>query len=260
VPVTMRSSAYQRTYSPKKAELVHQWHVLDADGQTLGRLATQAASLLRGKHNPRYVPHMDCGDYVVIVNAEKIVVTGRKTGQKMYYRHTGYPGGLKEETLERLMNRKPERVLELAIEGMLPHTALGRAMYKKLRVYKGPSHPHLGQLAAPAGIQSAPRATSMGAPAAKPAPVAAPPTAAAPEPTASVAPETRVAPPAATSAAPAENAAPAPAVEPSTTAETIVAAPTGAASAEIPAAPATAASAAPEPAAAADAGITEESK
>src|SRR3954452_15069819 len=94
VPVTMRSSASQRTYSPKKAELVHAWHVLDAEGQTLGRLATQAASLLRGKHNPRYVPHMDCGDYVVIVNAEKIVVTGRKSGQKMYYRHSGYPGGL----------------------------------------------------------------------------------------------------------------------------------------------------------------------
>jgi large subunit ribosomal protein L13 len=174
----MRSSAFQRTYSPGKADLVHQWHVLDADGQTLGRLATQAASLLRGKHNPRYVPHMDCGDYVVVVNADKIQVTGNKRGQKMYYRHSGYPGGLKEETLEHLMNRKPERVVELAIEGMLPHTALGRAMYKKLRVYKGPAHPHQGQLAAPLGAQSAPKAASAGTPPARPAPATLPASAA----------------------------------------------------------------------------------
>ncbi len=211
MPVTMRSSASQRTYSPKKADLVHNWHVLDAEGQTLGRLATQAASLLRGKHNPRYTPHMDCGDYVVIVNAEKINVTGRKTGQKMYYRHSGYPGGLKEETLERLMKRKPERVVELAIQGMLPHTALGRAMYKKLRVYKGPSHPHQGQLAAPAGGQPARKAA---APAPATAAQAAPPPAqpsptAAPEPAASA--PAAAAPPAASTAAPPAGASTAPA-------------------------------------------------
>jgi large subunit ribosomal protein L13 len=142
----MRSSVSQRTYSPRKADLVHDWHLLDASGQTLGRLATRAASLLRGKHKVHYVPHMDCGDYVVIVNAEKVQVTGAKPGQKMYYRHSGYPGGLKEETYEQLLRRRPERVLELAIKGMLPKTALGRAMYKKLRVYKGPNHPHAGQL------------------------------------------------------------------------------------------------------------------
>jgi large subunit ribosomal protein L13 len=214
VPVTMRSSASQRTYSPKKSELVHAWHVLDAEGQTLGRLATQAASLLRGKHNPRYVPHMDCGDYVVIVNAEKINVTGRKTAQKMYYRHSGYPGGLKEETLERLLRRRPERVIELAIQGMLPHTALGRAMYKKLRVYKGPSHPHLGQIAAPAGAGAAPKVASTSAPAAKPAaPAAEPAASAAPPASATAAAETAApaaaagAPAAATTTTPAETTA-----------------------------------------------------
>jgi large subunit ribosomal protein L13 len=253
VPVTMRSSASQRTYSPKKAELVHQWHVLDAEGQTLGRLATQAASLLRGKHNPRYVPHMDCGDYVVIVNAEKIHVSGRKAGQKMYYRHSGYPGGLKEETLERLMRRRPERVIELAIQGMLPHTALGRAMYKKLRVYKGPSHPHLGQLAAPAAAQATPKAAAPAStPTATPAARAAQPSAAAaPEPAVSAAP------------APVQGDVPGAGAGPSgtelpATAPATAAAPTTALESAAP--PANAAPTGSESPAAPDAGATEESK
>jgi len=266
VPVTMRSSASQRTYSPKKTDLVHQWHVLDAEGQTLGRLATQAASLLRGKHNPRYVPHLDCGDYVVIVNAEKIVVSGRKASQKTYYRHSGYPGGLKEETLERLMHRKPERVVELAIKGMLPHTALGRAMYKKLRVYKGPRHPHQGQLAAPAGSQAAPKVAAPAAPAGAP--------------TGSVAPVTAPAAPAAAGARPvAPAAAPSPAPAPEVVQGDVPGAGAGPSGVELPAppqatesasapesaAPTTAPTANPAPAeseaaAAPEAGTTEESK
>jgi large subunit ribosomal protein L13 len=250
----MRSSASQRTYSPKKAELVHAWHVLDAEGQRLGRLATQAASLLRGKHNPRYVPHLDCGDYVVIVNAEKVEVSGNKPGQKMYYRHSGYPGGLKEETLERLMRRKPERVIELAIKGMLPHTALGRAMYKKLRVYKGPRHPHLGQVAALPGVEPAPRpAAAPSAPAAQPAPAA---TAAAPAAEAPAAPAAETPP--TTSAAPAASAAPATTETPTAPAEASTA--PASAPAEAPAAPAENAAVATEPETAAkpEAGTTEE--
>ncbi len=135
-----------KTYTPHKGDIIPNWHLIDAADETLGRLATRAATLLRGKHNPRYAPHQDTGDYVVIVNAEKLKVTGRKAEDKVYYRHSGYPGGLKEETLGQLLRRRPERVIELAIRGMLPKTALGRAMYKKLRVYKGPNHPHAGQL------------------------------------------------------------------------------------------------------------------
>ena len=136
-----------KTYTPHKGDIVRNWHLIDATDATLGRLATQAATLLRGKHNPRYTPNLDTGDYVVVVNAERIKVTGTKADDKVYYRHTGYPGGLKEETLGHLLKRRPERVLELAIRGMMPKTALGRAMYKKLRVYKGPNHPHGGQFA-----------------------------------------------------------------------------------------------------------------
>jgi large subunit ribosomal protein L13 len=249
----MRSSASQRTYSPKKADLVHQWQVLDAEGQTLGRLATRAASLLRGKHNPRYTPHMDCGDYVVIVNAEKIHVTGRKASQKMYYRHSGYPGGLKEETLERLLKRRPERVVELAIQGMLPHTALGRAMYKKLRVYKGPSHPHQGQLAAPAGAQSAPKtaAPASGAAATPAAPTTQLSAAGAPEPAASAA------------SAPVQGDVPGAGAGPSGTAQPATAPATTAAPTTASESAAPTADAAPttsETAAASEAGTTEERK
>jgi large subunit ribosomal protein L13 len=139
-----------KTYTPHKGDIVRKWHLIDATDATLGRLATQAASLLRGKHNPQYTPNLDTGDYVVVVNAERIKVTGTKADDKIYYRHSGYPGGLKEETLGHLLRRRPERVIEIAVKGMLPKTALGRAMYKKLRVYKGPSHPHSGQFAAAA--------------------------------------------------------------------------------------------------------------
>ena len=135
-----------KTFSPRPADVTREWRVIDADGQTLGRLATQAAIYLRGKHKPTYSPHMDMGDHVVIVNAEKIRVTGQKLQQKRYYRYSGYPGGLKSRTLAEQLAKFPTRVLEHAVRGMLPRTALGDAMYKKLHVYAGPSHPHRGQV------------------------------------------------------------------------------------------------------------------
>jgi large subunit ribosomal protein L13 len=134
------------TYSPRKADLTHDWHLIDAAGEPLGRLASRIAQLLRGKGKPTYATHMDGGDYVVVVNADKVVVTGRKAEQKVYYQHSGYPGGLKEIPYARMMARTPERVIEHAVKGMLPKTALGRAMYGKLRVYRGPNHPHAGQI------------------------------------------------------------------------------------------------------------------
>jgi large subunit ribosomal protein L13 len=134
-----------RTFSPKAGQITREWHVLDASGQTLGRLATQAATYLMGKHKPTYAQHLDTGDHVVIVNAEKIQVTGNKLKQKVYYRHSGYPGGLKSRTLAEMLGRFPERVLEKAVRGMLPKSALGEAMFKKLHVYAGPVHPHRGQ-------------------------------------------------------------------------------------------------------------------
>jgi large subunit ribosomal protein L13 len=137
-----------KTYSPKAREITRDWHVVDAAGQTLGRLAAEVASLLRGKHKPTYSPHLDMGDYVVVVNSEKIRVTGRKRQQKMYYRHTMYPGGLKVESLEKLLARHPTRVIERAVRGMLPHTRLGRALYRHLKVYAGPDHPHEAQVRA----------------------------------------------------------------------------------------------------------------
>jgi large subunit ribosomal protein L13 len=135
-----------KTYSPKKAEITHEWHLVDAAGQPLGRLASRVAQLLRGKHKPGYTPHLDVGDYVVVINAAKVAITGRKAEQKIYYRYSGYPGGLKQETFAQLLRRKPERVIEHAVRGMLPKTALGRHMYRKLRVYPGPTHPHQGQV------------------------------------------------------------------------------------------------------------------
>jgi large subunit ribosomal protein L13 len=137
-----------KTYSPKAREITHDWHVVDADGQTLGRLAVEVAGLLRGKHKPTYAPHMDMGDCVIVVNAEKIRVTGRKREQKMYYRHSTYPGGLKVESLEKLLARRPTRVIERAVKGMLPHNRLGRALYHHLKVYAGPDHPHESQVRA----------------------------------------------------------------------------------------------------------------
>ena len=134
-----------KTYAVKASEIERQWWVVDAADQTLGRLATRIATLLEGKHKPTYSPHIDTGDHVVVVNASRIKVTGNKLIQKRYYRHSGYPGGLKEESLQALMARKPELVIERAVKGMLPQNRIGRAMIKKLKVYRGPDHPHQAQ-------------------------------------------------------------------------------------------------------------------
>ncbi len=134
-----------KTFVPKAAEISRKWYVVDAEGQVLGRLASQVATILRGKHKPIYTPHMDVGDHVIIINAEKIRVTGKKAKQKKYFRHSGYPGGVRFETFTELMNRHPERILEKAIKGMLPHNRLGRKMFKKLKVYVGPNHVHQAQ-------------------------------------------------------------------------------------------------------------------
>ena len=134
-----------KTYSTKPADIERQWHVIDASEKTLGRLATQIAGLLMGKHKPIFCTHLDTGDYVVVINAEKVRVTGNKAKQKLYYRHTGYPGGLKTVTLEKLMETHPTRALEHAVKGMLPHTRLGNSMRKKLKVYAGYTHPHVAQ-------------------------------------------------------------------------------------------------------------------
>ena len=138
-----------KTYSAKSYEVERDWFVVDAQDQTLGRLATRVATLLRGKHKPIYTPHVDCGDYVIVVNADKINVTSQKLDQKIYYRHSGYPGGLRQVTLRRRLETHPERVIESAVRGMLPKTRLGRKMFKKLRVYAGPEHPHEAQQPTP---------------------------------------------------------------------------------------------------------------
>ena len=134
-----------RTISAREQDIQRDWYVVDAQGQTLGRLATQVATILRGKHKPIFTPHVDCGDYVVIINAEKIHTTGQKMTQKKYYRHSGYPGGLREITLRDQLEKFPNRVLESAVRGMLPKNRLGRKMFRKLKVYAGPNHPHEAQ-------------------------------------------------------------------------------------------------------------------
>jgi large subunit ribosomal protein L13 len=134
-----------KTYAVKASDIDRQWWLVDANDQTLGRLATRVATLLEGKHKPIYSPHMDTGDHVVVINAARIKVTGNKLLQKRYYRHSGYPGGLKEESLQTLLARKPALVIERAVKGMLPQSRLGRAMFKKLKVYGGPDHPHQAQ-------------------------------------------------------------------------------------------------------------------
>ena len=134
-----------KTFSAKPSDVQHDWYVVDAQGRTLGRLATEVARRLRGKHKPEYTPHVDTGDYIVVINAEKIRVTGNKLKDKMYYRHTGYVGNLKSESLETLLKRAPERVLELTVKGMLPRNPLGRQMLKKLKVIRGENHPHQAQ-------------------------------------------------------------------------------------------------------------------
>lgn len=181
-----------KTHSTKPDEITRQWHVIDASTKPLGRIATEVAYLLRGKHKPNYAPHLDMGDYVVVVNASKIQVTGRKLLQKLYYRHSGYPGGLRSVWLEKLLQTKPERVMEHAVRGMLPKTKLGRDMYRKLRVYAGPTHPHQAQVI---GGQRAPEtrtasAETVSAPVSPPAattpataaPETVPPAASTPEP------------------------------------------------------------------------------
>ena len=130
---------------PKASDIARKWYVVDAEGQVLGRLASQVANILRGKNKPIYTPNMDTGDYVIIINADKIRVTGTKAAAKEYYRHSGFPGGLKSETFTEAMEKHPERVIEHAVKGMLPKNTLGRAQGMKLKVYAGPEHPHMAQ-------------------------------------------------------------------------------------------------------------------
>ncbi len=134
-----------KTYTARAEDIKQEWFLVNAEGKTLGRLASEIAQVLRGKHKPIYTPHLDCGDVVIVVNAEKVRVTGRKLDQKMYYRHTGYPGGIKSISLRNQLQKHPERVLEAAVRGMLPKNRLGRKMFKKLKVYAGNSHPHQAQ-------------------------------------------------------------------------------------------------------------------
>jgi large subunit ribosomal protein L13 len=134
-----------KTYSAKPSEIEHRWFLVDAEAQTLGRLATEIADVLRGKGKPAYTPHVDTGDFVIVVNAEKIHVTGKKLEQKIYYRHSGYPGGLRERTLAEQLKRRPEEVIRKAVKGMLPKNKLASAQIRKLKVYAGPDHPHSAQ-------------------------------------------------------------------------------------------------------------------
>lgn len=139
-----------KTFTLKASQIEHQWHLVDADGMVLGRLASQIAQLIRGKHKPTFTPHMDCGDYVVVINAEKVRLTGRKMDQKQYFRHTGYMGHERFTPVRRMLERHPERVIEKAVFGMLPKSTLGRqVLRKKLKVYAGPNHPHEAQRPVP---------------------------------------------------------------------------------------------------------------
>ena len=138
-----------RTYSPKAGEITRQWHVIDATDVVLGRLASHAAVLLRGKHKPTFAPHVDTGDFVIIINAEKVALSGAKREQKMDYRHSGYPGGLRATSYADLLESNPRRAVEKAVKGMLPHNKLGRAQATKLKVYAGPEHPHAAQQPVP---------------------------------------------------------------------------------------------------------------
>ena len=150
--------AATKTYIPKATEIERRWYIVDAEGLTLGRLATQIATIIRGKHKPSFTPHLDVGDYVIVVNAEKVHVTGNKEEQKFYYRHSGYPGGFRSTSLRDQLDKHPERVIETAVKGMLPHTNLGRDQLKKLKVFAGPNHPHTAQQPTPLEIRGASRA------------------------------------------------------------------------------------------------------
>src|SRR3954453_22451915 len=143
----------QKTWNAKPGEIARHWYVVDAEGQTLGRLATRIADALRGKDKPTYTPHVDAGDFVIVVNAEKIAVRGKKLDDKMYYRHSGYPGGLKQRTLREQLDRRPTEVLRLAVKGMLPRNRLSRAQLTKLKIYAGPDHPHEAQGPEPLNLE-----------------------------------------------------------------------------------------------------------
>jgi large subunit ribosomal protein L13 len=142
-----------KTYSPKASEVTRAWRLVDANGQTLGRLASEVAGYLRGKHQPTFAEHLDVGDYVVVINAARLQVTGNKARDRLYYRHSMYPGGFKSVALGELLERHPDRLLKNTVRGMLPRTALGRKMLRKLKVYGGPDHPHEAQLRASAKLQ-----------------------------------------------------------------------------------------------------------
>lgn len=133
------------TFMANPQNVQRNWYVVDAEGKTLGRLASQVAAILRGKNKPTFTPHVDCGDFVIVINAEKVRLTGKKMTKKIYRHHSGYPGGLKEVAAKDLLERRPTRAVELAVKGMLPHNRLGAAMYRKLKVYAGPEHPHAAQ-------------------------------------------------------------------------------------------------------------------
>jgi len=140
----------EKTYVVKGNDVIHEWFIVDAGGMTLGRVATRVAAVLQGKHKPTFTPSLDLGDHVIVINAEKIVVSGKRMDQKIYYRHSGYPGGLKSESLRQMMgSARPERALTIAIKGMLPHNRHGRALFKKLKVYAGTEHPHKAQMPKP---------------------------------------------------------------------------------------------------------------
>jgi large subunit ribosomal protein L13 len=147
-----------RTFQPKPSDIERAWHIVDADGLVLGRLASEVATLLRGKHKPIWAPHVDTGDHVIVINASKLDLTPRKLSGKLYRRHSGYPGGLRSESLEHLLARDPERVVRLAVKGMLPKGPLGRSMITKLRIYGGPTHPHAAQQPQPRTLATTRRA------------------------------------------------------------------------------------------------------
>jgi len=143
-----------RSFMAKPEEIERKWYVVDAEGKTLGRLASQVAAILRGKHKPTFTPHVDCGDHVIVINAEKVVLTGNKLKNKIYYRHTMYPGGLKAVPYGKFLETQPEKAVERAIKGMIPHTRLGKRIGMKLKVYKGPEHPHAAQMPEPLDIKA----------------------------------------------------------------------------------------------------------
>lgn len=143
----------QRTYMAKEHEVDKKWYIVDARGKTLGRLASQVAAVLRGKHKPTYTPHVDSGDYVIVINAKDVRLTGKKLDKKIYYRHSRYPGGLKMQTAGEMLETRPEKMVELAVWGMLPHNRLGRRQIRKLKVYAGPEHPHEAQKPEPLAVE-----------------------------------------------------------------------------------------------------------